>query len=320
MARRRYKKEEGLIEILLRSPWQVSAVFAAAVFLFLGMLVPSFLYKSPITQALGALSHSAAPFIAGFFALIALGLYFTQRKERTVDLPPPIWQPPATNAAPSQNHSWGSQASQDNVRDAWQAVAAKASPTPEPIPTEWSIDLLRSIEWKRFEILTAAYFQEKTFRTEMLAAGPDGGIDVRLFMPNSAEPYALVQCKAWNSQRVGVAYVRELLGVLAHQKVRRGIFVTTSEYTPDAIAFAQGCAINLISGEMLLRGILALSPEQQKKLLAVATEGDYKTPTCPSCGIKMIEKSGKHGSFLGCRNFPGCRQVFKISSAKRQVT
>jgi restriction system protein len=317
MARRRYKKEEGLIEILLRSPWQVSAVFAVVVFLFLGVLVPSFLYKNPVTQGLGALSHGAAPFVAGFFALIALGLYITQRKERVVELPPPIWQPPPSNSSSLQNHSWGSQASQDNVREAWEAVAAKASPTPEPVPTEWSLGLLRSIEWKRFEILTAAYFQEKTFRTELLPPGPDGGIDVKLFMPNSTEPYALVQCKAWNSQRVGVAPVRELLGVLAHQKVGRGIFVTTNEYSTDAIAFAQGCAINLISGEMLLKGILALSSEQQKKLLAVATEGDYKTPTCPSCGIKMVEKSGKRGAFWGCRNFPGCRQVFRISSAKR---
>ena len=177
-------------------------------------------------------------------------------------------------------------------------------------PSEWSIELLRQIEWKRVEELTAAYFREKTFRTETIQAGADGGIDVKLFIKGKTEPFAVVQCKAWNTQSVGVKPVRELLGVMAHEKVGKGIFVTTGDYTPDAVAFAKTNPINLITGEMLAKGIQALSDDAKARLLAIATEGDYTTPTCPSCGIKMVRRSSDRGAFWGCSNYPRCKQKF----------
>lgn len=185
---------------------------------------------------------------------------------------------------------------------------------PSPKPTEWSIELLRQIEWKRFEELTAAYFREKTFRTETLRAGADGGIDVKLFIKDKTEPFAIVQCKAWNSQKVGVKPVRELLGVMAHEKVAKGIFATTGDYTQEAIAFAKENPLNLITGEMLLKGILALPDDAKARLLNVATDGDYTTPSCPSCGIKMVRRSSDRGAFWGCSNFPRCKQKFFMKS------
>ena len=186
--------------------------------------------------------------------------------------------------------------------------------TTHPKPSEWSIELLRQIEWKRVEELTAAYFREKTFRTETIQAGADGGIDVKLFVQGKTDPFAVVQCKAWNAKSVGVAPVRELLGVMVHEKVAKGIFVTTGDYTPDAVAFAKTNPINLITGEMLAKGIQALSDDAQARLLAVATEGDYTTPTCPSCGIKMVRRSSDRGEFWGCRNYPRCHQTFQIKA------
>ena len=35
------------------------------------------------------------------------------------------------------------------------------------------------------------------------------------------------------------------------------------------------------------------TPEQQDDLLRIAYEGDYRRPTCASCGIKMVERSPK---------------------------
>jgi len=311
MARRR-NREPGLIDVLLKARWEVSASAAIGSYLLLRYLIPGLLSGSPLTSPLAILSVGIAPLAAGFFGLMALLVFFKQRKP-AIESPPPLWKPPKQQQ--QTPHSCGNQASQDNVEQAWKDVMAKASPVPEAKPTSWTIEVLRSIEWKRFEVLTAAYFQEKTFRTEMLVAGPDGGIDVKLFMPGKDEPYALVQCKAWNSQKVGVTPIRELLGVMAHQKVGRGIFVTTGEYSADAEGFARGCAINLITGEMLLRGILALSNDGQQRLLDIATEGDYKTPTCASCGIKLVKREGKRGPFWGCRNYPKCRNTMAIEHA-----
>ncbi|HEX5767920.1 MAG TPA: topoisomerase DNA-binding C4 zinc finger domain-containing protein [Burkholderiales bacterium] len=46
--------------------------------------------------------------------------------------------------------------------------------------------------------------------------------------------------------------------------------------------------------------------------MKLATQGDFLTPTCPSCGIKMIpRKSTAHGrTYWGCRNYPGCKHTF----------
>jgi restriction system protein len=217
-------------------------------------------------------------------------------------------------------HAWGnlpvgsvatSHTSSDAVADAWNDAMKKVGGgARQPKPTAWSLELLRQIEWKRVEELTAAYFREKSFRTETIKAGADGGIDVKLFIPGKADPFAVVQCKAWNTQKVGVKPVRELLGVMAHEKVAKGIFVTTGEYTKEAIAFAKENPIDLITGEMLSKGIFALADDARARLLAVATEGDYTTPTCPSCGIKMVRRSSDRGAFWGCTNYPRCKQKF----------
>ena len=47
-------------------------------------------------------------------------------------------------------------------------------------------------------------------------------------------------------------------------------------------------------------------------LLALATEGDFLTPTCPACGVKMTARSNSpYGrKFWGCVNYPRCAQTF----------
>ena len=32
-----------------------------------------------------------------------------------------------------------------------------------------------------------------------------------------------------------------------------------------------------------------------------------KNLRCPDCGLEMIRKSGKHGAFWGCREYPHCK-------------
>ena len=46
------------------------------------------------------------------------------------------------------------------------------------------------------------------------------------------------------------------------------------------------------------------------KLLAFATAGDYRTPSCPRCGAKMRAVKGRGGKadFWGCQRYPACRQ------------
>lgn len=173
-------------------------------------------------------------------------------------------------------------------------------------PTEWSLALLQSIEWKRFEEVVAAYFRAKNFRCETIEYGPDGGVDGRLYFGDLPGAVGIVQCKAWGSKQVGVAPVRELLGVMAHEKVSRGYFCATGDFSKEATAFAAVNPIKLISGRDLLDAIAQMPAEARGQLLAVSTTGDYTTPTCPSCGIKLVERTIGGRAAWGCRHYPRC--------------
>jgi restriction system protein len=184
--------------------------------------------------------------------------------------------------------------------------------------SRWSLELLRALEWKRFEILCAKYFEAIGFRSLVARAGADGGVDIHLYMGNSTKPGIIVQCKAWNAYKVGVKPVRELFGVMAREGVPEGIFVTTGQFTEEARTFPRGNEMHLWDGDGLLRKIAELPADKQTLLLRAATEGDYTTPTCPSCVIKMLLRTSKKDGerFWGCENFRrGCRQTFKYAGA-----
>lgn len=176
----------------------------------------------------------------------------------------------------------------------------------------WSMDLLRALEWKRFEIVCAGYFEAIGFRARRARAGADGGVDIHLYAADATKPSVVVQCKAWNKYNVGVKPVRELLGVMTQYGIAEGIFVTTGRYTHEAHASPKP-GVRLWDGDQLLGQILKLPEDKKASLLALATQGDYTTPTCPSCDIKMIGRTNKKygDSFWGCRNYPRCRQTFK---------
>ncbi|WP_170850989.1 restriction endonuclease [Collimonas sp. OK607] len=176
----------------------------------------------------------------------------------------------------------------------------------------WSVEALRSLEWKRFELLCAKYYEAVGFKSETIRCGADGGIDVKLFKHDPAKPLAVVQCKAWNARLVGVKEIRELLGVMTSEKVVRGVFITTGSYSKDALVFGDANPMQLLDGPGFVKKIQELSTENQTELLKFAFGGDYATPTCASCGIKMVKRDSKRGVFWGCRNYPRCKSKFII--------
>ena len=180
----------------------------------------------------------------------------------------------------------------------------------------WSLDLLKELEWKRFEEVVSKYYRLLGYRSEVTRMGADGGVDVILYQQGVESPAIIVQCKSW-SQKVGVKAIRELYGVMAADQIGYGVFATTSSYTREAIDWADGKRLQLLSGEDLVSAFKQLPQDQRKILLDNATEGDYSTPTCPSCNKKMVKRTASKGksagsSFWGCSNYPRCKQTFKL--------
>ena len=177
----------------------------------------------------------------------------------------------------------------------------------------WSIELLKSLEWKRYEEIckeVLAIKENGRINVSTTKMGADGGIDLKI-TDKKNNVVALGQCKAYNSP-VGVAFIRELYGVMASEKVTEGYFFTTSKFSNDAIEFANKNKITLINGNEQIKTIQSFKPEQQKHLFTLATNGDYTTPTCVNCDIKMTKKNSENGEFWGCLNYPRCKNTLKV--------
>src|SRR5437899_7781942 len=172
------------------------------------------------------------------------------------------------------------------------ALVRRQGPAADPSDAgRWSLELLRRLEWRRFEELCAAYYE--------VAEGAD-------------KPPSVLQCKPSSVYTVGIKPVRELRAAMAAAGVPQGVLVACGTFTSEAKEFSRGENIQLIDGGELLRKIGALAPEQGQALLKLATAGEFSTPTCPACGIKMTARtsSTEGRKFWGCLNYPRCKRTF----------
>jgi restriction system protein len=178
--------------------------------------------------------------------------------------------------------------------------------------SKWSMDLLKQLEWRRFEEVCVAYYEALGLKTRISGTGTEGGIDIVLYQTRSDEPISLARCKAWSAYRVGVKPLRELRKAMDQAKAPEGVLLNAGRFSAEAYDYAGGEGIRLIDGPALLDMIGALPPEQGAGLLRFATEGDFATPTCPFCSIKMVQRqSTKDGwKFWGCPNYPACKKTF----------
>ncbi|MDX8397511.1 MAG: restriction endonuclease [Mariprofundaceae bacterium] len=309
MARRRSNKS-SLLEDLSMLPWWVSVTISVFVFIFLQFILPIIELNTSILQGVATMLTSMAFFIAAIFLLPALTSFLRGVKARRKhsSLSEETWSQPKQSCL---KKPYDQKKVREVLRDQSSLTLSSKKNASEK-PNEWSENLLKQIEWKRFEEVCRAYFEVKGFVSKVTDVGADGGIDIKLYKQDSNKPAVLVQCKAWNTQKIGVKSIREFFGVMASEGVSQGAFMATGEFTGDARKFARDNRITLASGGDLLTEIMKLPTETQTSLLKVAIEDDYMTPTCASCNIKMVLRTIKKGKnagneLWGCLNYPRCK-------------
>jgi restriction system protein len=310
-------------------PWQVSVGLGVAVFIGLKWILPALGAGNMFLKPISAAAAAVAWIFSGAFFLIGVIVFVKEKASKSKSAtvtplrPPEKWKEPSWAKHTTGNTSVDSTARRGSLGEPLESAvpaAIKLEPSladNKPKPSEWTIGLLRDIEWKRFEDVCQRFYEKKGIRSETTALGPDGGIDIRLYQDDSGIATSIVQCKAWGERYVGVKPVRELLGVMTHERIGKAFFMTSGYYSDEAKAIATANRITLIDGDMLLMMIRRLPAEAQASLLAFAVEGDYATPTCPSCGIKMKHVQGKESrpDFWGCHNYPRCRQKLGMRRA-----
>ena len=181
-----------------------------------------------------------------------------------------------------------------------------------------SIDTIRRMTWQQFELLVGEAYRRQGYQVEETGGGgPDGGVD--LILRRSGET-TLVQCKRWKQAKVTAPIVRELRGAVAHDGAGRGIFVTCSEFTTEAVAEAKGHPpIQLVNGAALLELVrqaqgLTTAPLDKS---APMPDTPLVPPACPKCGEPMVKRTARSGAnagsqFWGCPAYPRCRGTRQV--------
>ena len=321
MARRQRRDRPGWLDLFSLLPWWLCLALAVASYVVLHWAAgtrpdPRGFGAQPAQYVVGSWLRGLAlfgqyllPFAFVIAAIISGFRSSTPRRLVRDDREDPAWgSRPLDPIAPDR----------DQYAD-WKD-AGRFEPAEAAIDTSrWSLELLKALDWKRFELVCAGYFEELGFRAETTKAGPDGGVDIHLFTKDSRHPAIVVQCKAWRIVPVGVAIVREMLGVMTAEGVKEGVIATSGTFTSEAKGFAMGKEITLIDGDDFLRKLLELPPDRQRNLLEFITKGDWWTPTCPSCGIgtQMVLRRPKRpgNPFWGCSSYPKCLSTMQVGNA-----
>lgn len=168
------------------------------------------------------------------------------------------------------------------------------------------LDTLRALSWREFEQIVGEAFRRQGYLVEETGGGgADGGID--LVLRGNGET-ALVQCKQWRTQQVGVDKVRELFGVVTAERANRGILVTSGQYTHEALSFKVGKPLMLVDGPALSQLVREVQSAPRPPVLPASGS----PPACPRCGRPMTLRTAKRGantgsSFYGCTKYPACK-------------
>ena len=97
-------------------------------------------------------------------------------------------------------------------------------------------DAMRRMDPRAFEELIASFFEGFGFDVELTAQCCDGGRDVVAIDYRDQRKY-LIECKRYNTKKVGIDIVQRLNGVVAGEGATKGIIATTSAFTKPAIDF-----------------------------------------------------------------------------------
>lgn len=121
---------------------------------------------------------------------------------------------------------------------------------------EWArgmedLSRLRSLSPSEFEAFTAAAFERRGWRVEIVGreGRADGGLDLLI---RKRGRRVVVQCKRY-AARVGAPVIRETVGVMMHHRAHGAFVVGLSGFTRAAQDWAKGKPVRLIDGNQLLR-------------------------------------------------------------------
>lgn len=319
------KKNNSLLDEIFKSTWKYSATLAVITLLVAFVMLPMGM-NGAIAKALLPMLQTLAKWFAIFCAIVSIakiisGTIDNLNKPKTIDFDKPFKPRSNPQASLRENQRNALFTHHD---DQTKSELIEKKPTEsifqneKNIKDQWTLEFINSLDWKVFENLCSQYFSAIGVKNKETELGADGGVDLFLFEKDGKTPIGVVQCKKW-SNPVGVSLLRELLGVMHHQRVTKGYFFTTNKFNPAAIKFADDNNIDLVDGALLSILLKGLELDVQQRIYDSITQGDYTTPTCVRCGKKMVIRTNKktQEEFWGCNTYR-CMSTLTIKSSSQK--
>lgn len=148
-------------------------------------------------------------------------------------------------------------------------------------------DLLTVIEtmhWRRLEVIVVELLQAMGYgKGEVTQRTKDGGFDGILLGDEFGFDRIYIQSKRYKkSRKVSASEVRDFSGTLDSEGSKKGIIITTSAYTREAINYINKLKekhIELIDGERLAKLLIRhkIGVKVRKKIIIQAIDDDYFT-------------------------------------------
>jgi restriction system protein len=120
------------------------------------------------------------------------------------------------------------------------------------------LERIKTNSWQFFEQLVISVLEAMGYggsggKGEAFQRGNDGGIDGFINQDRLGLDVFYVQAKRWADKPVGRQDIQQFIGALAGKQANRGIFITTSRFTPEAMEFVKNITtrVILIDGEHL---------------------------------------------------------------------
>lgn len=178
---------------------------------------------------------------------------------------------PAANAAPADSQALSSPD---------ERIAAAMDEIRQSVVDELR-ELLAQVDPQRFEsivldVLHAMGYGAKRSDLLRMGASGDGGIDGIISLDRLGLEKVYVQAKRWQSN-VGAPEVQGFYGALAGRRATKGVFITTSGYTRQALEFAASVdKIVLVDGAKLAELMIDHDVGVTNRSLRVPrVDGDY---------------------------------------------
>lgn len=311
----RMKKSSSKARFGLRQliSWPAMLAYGVASFALLNWAVPALLLTSPGGAAFVPVVQALAIVVGVIFAAIgAVGFWSARNdhidREPSVPVEPPVAPP---KRAPEPDPA---SATPKRELDAIEWDKTMVVPHPAAArPAAWARDVIDRMEWRRFELVVEAFFKARGYRAEILSRGPDGSSEAKLVRASDQALIALMHAQPGGAVVVDAEQLRAVIGAMAQARTGRAIYVAAGRFDESALEFAKAHPIQLLSGDMLLAKILQMPEERRNALLALGTEGEWTTPTCPACAAKMVRRAGGGHDFWVCSNMPQCTATMPVA-------